>query len=75
MSKELFAQQRHFGTLYNELLYQKVIHCNTGSYCGHITVGVNTYLYMRVSILVPVCYVCTCRCLWYQIIMIAKITS
>ena len=47
MSKELFEQQRHFETLYSELLYQKVIHCNTGSFPGHIK-GVLIHVYICV---------------------------
>ena len=41
------------------------IQCNTGSRCAHITGGVNTYLYMCLSILVLVCPACVCQCLWY----------
>ena len=36
------------------------IQCITGSCCAHITGGVNIYLYVCVSTLVPVCPACVC---------------
>ena len=34
--------------------------CNKGSYCEHITGGINIYLYDRHSLLAPECAVCFC---------------
>ena len=55
------------------------IQCNTDSCCEHITSGVNIYLYGCVSLLAPVCTVCTvcvcvcvCVCARYQIRVLAK---
>ena len=48
------------------------IQCNTGSCCVQITDGVNMYLYVCQSVGLPVCLVCFCLCLWYQIRVPAK---
>ena len=45
---------------------------NTDSCCEHITGGVNIYLYGCVSLLAPVCAVCLCMFVWYQIRLLAK---
>ena len=36
------------------------VQCSTDSCCGHITGGVNIYLYGCISLLVAVCAVCIC---------------
>ena len=54
----IFEQQRHCGPLKSKFLCQKAIQLNTGCCYGHITGGVSIFLYVRVSILIPVCFVC-----------------
>ena len=49
--------------------YQQIIHSMC---CEHITCGVDIYLYGCVSLLVPVCAVCLCLCVWYKIRVLAK---
>ena len=46
-----------------------------GSCCVLITDSVNIYLYMCVSLMVPMCPVCVCLCVWYRIKVLAKTRS
>ena len=51
-----------------------LIQCNTNFCCAYITGVVNTYLhshiFTRVSLLIPVCVVSLCVCVWYQRVLV-----
>ena len=59
-----FLKNKHTFDLYKVIFCQQVIliWCDTGSCCEHLTGAANTYLYICVSLLVPVCRVCVCLC-------------
>ena len=51
------------------------IQCNKRSYCVPKTSGVKTYLYLCYSLLVLVCPMCVCLCVWFQILLVFEIMS
>ena len=58
----------------NFCIIKLFIQCNTGSCCANITGSVNIYLYVYVSLFVPVYPVFVCLCV-YPIRVLAKAIS